>query len=118
MAGLDLILGQVLTFTEAPFGADPAAAVRHERRGAVALSDGRILATGDADSLVARYPGATRHDHGDALVLPGFVDAHSHFAVALQMSGGLDLWDKSLPPVTDIASLQGDMTTVPESRFR
>ena len=79
MAGIDLILGQVLTFTEAPFGADPAAAVRHDRRGAVALSDGRILATGDADSLIARYPEATRHDHGDALVLPGFVDAHAHY---------------------------------------
>lgn len=79
MAGIDLILGQVLTFTEAPFGEDPAAAVCHDRRGAVAISEGRILATGPADSLIVQFPAATRHDHGDALVLPGFVDAHAHY---------------------------------------
>ncbi|MCA8880155.1 MAG: guanine deaminase [Rhodobacteraceae bacterium] len=79
MAGIDLILGQVLTFTGAPFGPDPTSAVRHDRRGAVAIEGGRILATGDADRLGARYPGASRHDYGDALVLPGFVDAHAHY---------------------------------------
>jgi predicted amidohydrolase YtcJ len=50
---------------------------------------------------------AAIHDLKGATLLPGFIDAHSHFAVALQMAGGLDLWDKALPPVTDIASLQG-----------
>ncbi len=50
---------------------------------------------------------AAIRDLKGATLLPGFIDAHSHFAVALQMAGGLDLWDKALPPVTDIASLQG-----------
>src|SRR3546814_2358222 len=40
-------------------------------------------------------------------MLPGFVDAHSHFAVAMRMAEGLDLWDTALPPITDIATLQG-----------
>ncbi|WP_374524662.1 amidohydrolase [Sphingopyxis sp.] len=50
---------------------------------------------------------AAIRDLKGATMLPGFVDAHSHFAVAMQMADGLDLWDKTLPPVTDIASLQG-----------
>src|SRR3546814_4423077 len=39
-------------------------------------------------------------------MLPGFVDAHSHFSAMMQMASGLDLDDPSLPPVTDIASLR------------
>jgi len=75
---------------------------------AVVASDGKIIFVGD-EKGARRAAGkdAVIHDLAGATMLPGFVDAHSHFAVALQMSGGLDLWDKSLPPVTDIASLQG-----------
>jgi predicted amidohydrolase YtcJ len=75
---------------------------------AVVAKDGKILFVGD-EKGARRAAGkdALIHDLSGATMLPGFVDAHSHFAVALQMAGGLDLWDKSLPPVTDIASLQG-----------
>jgi predicted amidohydrolase YtcJ len=40
-----------------------------------------------------------------ATMLPGFVDAHSHFTVATQMAGGLDLRAAAAPP-TDIPALQ------------
>lgn len=36
---------------------------------------------------------ATLHDLHGAALLPGFVDAHSHFAIGLQTAGGLDLAD-------------------------
>lgn len=43
-----------------------------------------------------------------ATMLPGLRrHPFAFWRLALQMAGGLDLWDKSLPPVTDIASLQG-----------
>ena len=39
---------------------------------------GRILALGDRDALLQRYPGASRIDAGQATVIPGMIDAHGH----------------------------------------
>ena len=74
-----LLLGQTLRFHDDPFRVPPVEAATHERRGAVAVADGRIVATGTADALRARFPGAGVTDHGDGLILPGFVDAHMHY---------------------------------------
>ncbi|WP_188660390.1 amidohydrolase [Arenimonas soli] len=41
-------------------------------------AQGRLLAIGSARALYDRYPDATRHDAGDATVVPGLVDAHAH----------------------------------------
>ncbi len=73
-----LLTGQVLTFDADPFTEGPDAA-RHERRGAVALSGGTILAIGPEDRLRAAHPGARIVSYGDGLILPGFVDAHAHY---------------------------------------
>ncbi|WP_257543137.1 amidohydrolase [Sphingopyxis sp. DBS4] len=74
---------------------------------AVVAKDGRIAFAGDEKAArTAAGKDAAIHDLKGATMLPGFVDAHSHFAVAMQMADGLDLWDKTLPPVTDIPSLQ------------
>jgi guanine deaminase len=77
----DLILGQTLSYAGDPFaeGADPAAAARHERRGAVVVEGGRIAAVGPADRLRASYPTARVTDYGEALISAGFVDAHVHY---------------------------------------
>lgn len=88
----DLILGQTLTFPGDPF-ADPVdAAARHERRGAIAVEGGRIAATGTADALRDRYPQAAVTQMGDALLLPGFVDAHMHYP----QTGIIASWGKRL----------------------
>ncbi|WP_284265718.1 guanine deaminase [Roseicyclus amphidinii] len=73
-----LILGQTLTFGGDPFTEGPEAA-RHERHGAVLVRDGLIAAVGDGAELRARHPAAQVTEHGDALILPGFVDAHAHY---------------------------------------
>lgn len=39
---------------------------------------GRIVAIGDAGTLLAAYPQATRVDAPDATVIPGLIDAHGH----------------------------------------
>src|SRR3546814_3006351 len=49
-------------------------------------------------------------------MLPGFVDAHSHFSAMMQMAGGLDLDDPSLPTVTDIPSLQAAIRALIDAR--
>lgn len=76
---MQLLLGQTLTFTNDPFFGAPTEAARWERCGAVAVEDGRIVALGTADELRAAYPEAERVDHGDGLIIPGFVDAHVHY---------------------------------------
>src|SRR5687768_18157477 len=39
---------------------------------------GAIVAVGNRDELLSRYPEATRIDAGDATVVPGLIDAHGH----------------------------------------
>jgi guanine deaminase len=79
MTQATLLLGQTLAFLRDPFEGDPAAAARHERRGAVLVENGAISAVGAAERLRADHPTARVVDHGEALILPGFVDAHVHY---------------------------------------
>ncbi|HOR29435.1 MAG TPA: guanine deaminase [Candidatus Sumerlaeota bacterium] len=61
-------------------GEDPAAGLEVIARGALAVDPaGRIAGRGPADALRHRWPDAPVIDHGHALLLPGFVDAHLHF---------------------------------------
>ena len=46
--------------------------------GGVAVAGERILAVGPAPRLVADYPEATSVDLGRAIIMPGFVNCHSH----------------------------------------
>lgn len=46
---------------------------------AMAVRDGKILATGDYKSLSAAYPGSKSVKFKKKYIYPGFIDAHSHF---------------------------------------
>lgn len=46
--------------------------------GAIAVEAERIIAVGRSASLVARFPRATLNELGDAAILPGLVNTHSH----------------------------------------
>lgn len=62
--------------------------------GAVVVEGERILAVGPASALVERYPGSTRLALGDALLLPGAINAHTHLELtALEgaIPEGLDM---------------------------
>jgi len=45
---------------------------------AIAVKDGRFLAVGEVDELVDVYGGTVDHSLADKVLLPGFVEAHSH----------------------------------------
>jgi len=57
------------------------------------VQDGRILAVGPATELVMRF-GPPRSDFPDCVIMPGFVNAHSHLELthfpAWRLRGGLD----------------------------
>ncbi len=63
---------------------------------AVAIGDGRILAVGTDDDILAAYPGAEMIDLGGRTVVPGFIDAHNHY---LATGEGLAAIDARYPGV-------------------
>lgn len=62
--------------------------------GALAVRDGRILETGTAEELTSRYGAVQRIDYPGCVLLPGFVNAHTHLELthfpAWCLRGGLD----------------------------
>lgn len=51
--------------------------------GALAVEDGKILCVGHADLLEILYPDAKRTDLGQAAILPGLINAHTHIPMSL-----------------------------------
>ena len=74
---------------------------------ALAVASGRILAVGSEADVMAHRGDATEVVElvGRAL-LPGFIDAHGHFANALQVVGWANIQRPPAGPVTSIAHLQ------------
>ncbi|MDE2449216.1 MAG: guanine deaminase [Gammaproteobacteria bacterium] len=69
----------LLSYNDSPFAADPTGCVHHESDGLVLVADGRIIYAGPfAPHLV---PADTPfHQYRRALLMPGFIDAHVHYA--------------------------------------
>jgi guanine deaminase len=91
MPAQTLLLGQTLHFVADPFTAGPAAA-RHDSAGGVLVADDHIVAVGHGADLRAAYPQAQVVDHGQALLMAGFVDAHVHYP----QTGIIASWGKRL----------------------
>jgi guanine deaminase len=73
--------GRILSFLSDPGDGTDAASYRYFPDGALIIEDGRIAALGPAGSVLAQLPrGAVFADHGDNLLLPGFIDNHIHYA--------------------------------------
>ncbi len=59
------------------------------KNGAVVIDADKIVAVGTRDEIVASFPEAVIEDFGDAAILPGFVNCHSHLELT-SMRGALD----------------------------
>lgn len=59
------------------------------RDGAIAIDRGRIAAVGERSSILREYTTAEIEDFGEAAILPGFVNCHSHLEITA-MRGALD----------------------------
>ena len=97
-AAVDLILhgGPILTMETA-----------QPRAEAIAIAGGQIVAVGSRDAVMAHAGPATRQvDLAGRTLLPGFIDAHGHFANALQVVGWANIQRPPAGPVTSIADLQ------------
>lgn len=58
---------------------------------AIAVKDGRIVATGTSADLQAKYEPKETLDAGGQYVYPGFIDAHAHFVGYAQSLQNVDL---------------------------
>ncbi|WP_146344709.1 guanine deaminase [Falsiphaeobacter marinintestinus] len=90
MAQTTILTGQILSFTRSPFTGDPKDAARLDE--AVVISDGVILAIGNAAELRARHPEAALHDYRDKVILAGFIDPHVHYPQTAMIAS----WGKRL----------------------
>lgn len=90
MTGQTILTGQVLSFDSTPFEGDPAAAVQINQ--AVALKDGKIAGLGDRAALQEQFPDAAVHNHGDKVILAGFIDPHVHYPQTAMIAS----WGKRL----------------------
>lgn len=59
------------------------------RNGAVAIDEDRIVAVGPSAEITETYPSARPDNFGEAAILPGFVNCHSHLEITA-MRGFLD----------------------------
>lgn len=76
---------------------------------AMAITDGKIVATGTDKELTEAYAAKEEYDAQGATIVPGFNDAHAHFlgyAAALRTVDltGAKSWDEALARVRDFAA--------------
>jgi predicted amidohydrolase YtcJ len=83
---------------------------------AVVERDGKIIYAGKvAQARKIAGTAAKEQNLGGATLLPGFVDAHSHFAMMMQVASGVDLQDPD-HPISDIPSLIAALRTGIQAR--
>lgn len=70
--------GPFLTYTGNPFQDDPASCYRYESDGLIVIDNGRIIHAGAFTADHVPH-GVVPDHHPDALILPGFIDAHVHY---------------------------------------
>jgi predicted amidohydrolase YtcJ len=72
---------------------------------AVAVKDGKIIFVGSRDEALKRKGETTQvRDLGGKAMLPGFIDAHSHFIFALNMVNQVNVANPPVGPAKDIPS--------------
>nr|WP_321252063.1 guanine deaminase [uncultured Ruegeria sp.] len=90
MAKKTLLKGRVLSFSGSPFEGEPTDAVTISE--AVVIDEGHIATVGDTRSLTEAHPDAVIVDHGQHLIMAGFVDAHVHYPQTAMIAS----WGKRL----------------------
>ncbi|TQC41988.1 amidohydrolase [Rhodococcus sp. WS4] len=74
---------------------------------AIAIAGDRVVAVGDVADLVAQFPSARVDDMGDAVISPGFHDAHLHLAMAADNELQLDVSPAQVSSLTGLLDKVG-----------
>jgi predicted amidohydrolase YtcJ len=78
---------------------------------AVATLGGKVVAVGAREAVLKgwRGPGTTLVDLDGRTMIPGFVDAHSHFINAVEMANWVNVSSPPVGPVKDIAGIVAEV---------
>ncbi|SFK07421.1 guanine deaminase [Celeribacter neptunius] len=87
-----LIAGQVVTYHGDPFEIPAEEAVQVLSDAAILIRDGHVVSIGGRDHMRQKHGEAAFHDHGPALIVPGFIDAHAHYPQTAMIAS----WGKRL----------------------
>ncbi|MEX1994842.1 MAG: guanine deaminase [Steroidobacteraceae bacterium] len=72
--------GSILYFLDDPSPDDRAGAFEYHEDGVLLVEEGHVTGLGSARELLPALPSATRMiDYSGRLIVPGFIDAHTHF---------------------------------------
>jgi len=87
--------GRILTFNADPGNDDAVGSYDYFEDGLLIVGNGKVLEVGPAQSLLGKLPAdASVIDHGQRLLLPGFIDTHIHYPQTdVIASGGAQLLD-------------------------
>ena len=85
-----LLTGKVLLCTNDPFVDAEGVSIAADH--GVLIEDGRIVATGAADTLRDQSPHVQEYAYGNRLIIPGFVDSHAHYPQTAMIAS----WGKRL----------------------
>lgn len=85
---------------------------------ALAVKDGKILAVGDRKAIEARNKGANTSvlDLAGKALLPGFIDAHSHYINSLLVANQAKLYAPPVGPGKDVESIVAELKKFAEER--
>ena len=75
-----VIKGRVLSFLERPSAERGDGAYRYLEFGAIVVRGGRIEWVGSSSNLPEEFGSLAVNDFGRKLILPGFIDGHTHFS--------------------------------------
>jgi imidazolonepropionase len=118
-APIDLILHsarQVLTLAGGPQRGANLGRLALISDGAVAITDGRILAAGPTAEIRRRYVAAQDLDVSGRVILPGFVDAHTHAVWAGDRAAEFEMRLEGRSYMEILAAGGGIMSTVRATR--
>ncbi len=84
---------------------------------AMAIKDGKILATGSNEAIMEAYRADSMQDAGGATIFPGWIDAHAHFVGYGQSLFkvnlfGTNTWEEAVARVKDFANQHPELTWI------
>jgi len=85
---------------------------------ALAVKDGKILAVGTRSEIEKSYKGraTTAVDLGGKVLLPGFIDPHSHYFSSLSVANQVNVFAPPAGPGRDIASIVAELKKFRDDR--
>ncbi len=85
-------------------------------KGAIVMDNGQILAVGKSDDLLEAYPTASSFDAQGHVVMPGFVDPHTHLVWAGDRAAEFELRQQGKTYMEILAAGGGILSTVRATR--